>query len=389
MQGKSISSNKNNCHILAMFLEFGALIFAGLYFLYKKWHDYVQHTEGSLPIKSADCLYKTEKNENILRYDKHCFYLHGKPVIIISAEFHYWRAPDSSQWEMLLRLYKSLGLNAVRIYFHWRYHSPSEGVYYFDGNRDIDHLLTLCEKIGLYVLAAPGPYICGEASGGGYPFWLLQKNHIRIRHNVCTAMRQFDERFSEYCKQWFDHIMPILAAHQVSSSKMGCVIAVQIENENFENLPSNGPLSFLAIIHKLLPGFRFPLGLHDDMRHLAFTARQNGITVPLFTNDAWEAGSFIAKKPYKSSTVFGLDLYGFDKYVVFAPASEVGPAMVFRGKAGHRRRSDNSIELQEWNPSDFRRRCDRIEETIRGFGHAAAEASLIMLHSTFYTEELG
>lgn len=35
------------------------------------------------------------------------------------------------------------------------------------------------------------------------------------------------------------------------------------------------------------------LGLADDMKNLCKVARDMGITVPFFTNDAWEEGSFI------------------------------------------------------------------------------------------------
>ena len=48
---------------------------------------------------------------------------------------HYWRVPDRERWRPILQKYRSGGLNAVRIYFHWGYHSPSEGEYVFDGNR--------------------------------------------------------------------------------------------------------------------------------------------------------------------------------------------------------------------------------------------------------------
>jgi beta-galactosidase GanA len=75
--------------------------------------------------------------------------------MILSGEFHYWRLPDKSRWKSILQEYKNAGLNTIRIYFHWGFHSPDEGVYHFDGNRDLDYLLTLCEELHLFVLAAP------------------------------------------------------------------------------------------------------------------------------------------------------------------------------------------------------------------------------------------
>lgn len=84
-----------------------------------------------------------------------------------------------------------------------------------------------------------------------------------------------------------------------ANSVLNPILITQIENESIENIK----------------GF-IPFGLHDDMRHLAKTARDLNITVPLFHNDAWEMGSFVARPDsYRKfgKPVFGLDLYGFDK----------------------------------------------------------------------------
>jgi hypothetical protein len=46
----------------------------------------------------------------------------------------------------------------------------AEGQYEFSGNKDVEYLLTLCEKLNLFVLAAPGASLsdlfvkCAEAS---------------------------------------------------------------------------------------------------------------------------------------------------------------------------------------------------------------------------------
>ncbi|CAG8778061.1 12834_t:CDS:2, partial [Ambispora leptoticha] len=48
------------------------------------------------------------------------------------GEFHYWRLPDKSRWESILKKYRAGGFNCVRIYFHWGYHSPDNGIYKSD-----------------------------------------------------------------------------------------------------------------------------------------------------------------------------------------------------------------------------------------------------------------
>lgn len=267
-------------------------------------HQYLERrVKGTLDhIHTNDTLYDREKYGHILDYDRHSLILHGQPTLILSGEFHYWRLPDQSRWRPILEQYRSAGLNCIRIYFHWGFHSPAQGKYIFKGNRDIDYLLTLCEEIGLYVLAAPGPYICAETQAGGFPIWLAAKRDIRLRHMKTNFWKEYDPQFMDYCVEYFENILPILAKHQITNDDggtgTGCVLALQIENESFQHV------------------FGYPIGLHDDMRVLAKTARSCGITVPLFTNDGFEEGSFIVKDdPKRKKKDFGIDLYGFDKYV--------------------------------------------------------------------------
>ncbi|KAF9115001.1 hypothetical protein BGX27_009220 [Mortierella sp. AM989] len=308
-------------------------------------HQYLEYrVQGTLTnIHTNDTLYDKKKYGHILDYDKYSLILHGQPTLIISGEFHYWRLPDKSRWRPILEQYRSAGLNCVRIYFHWGFHSPSEGNYLFEGNRDIDYLLQLCKDIGLYVLAAPGPYICAETQGGGFPIWLAAKREIRLRHMKTNLWKDFDPEFMKYCVQYFENILPILAKHQITNGGGGCVIALQIENESFQHV------------------FGYPIGLHDDMRVLAKTARDCGVTVPLFTNDGFEQGSFIVKDdPNRKKKDFGIDLYGFDKYVVFTPNSEPTSWVVNRDPS----------HLEEWNPSTVMSELDKMEKKVRSFGHA-------------------
>ncbi|KAI8855335.1 hypothetical protein BC829DRAFT_428905 [Chytridium lagenaria] len=160
------------------------------------------------------------------------------------VNFHPWRIPDVDRWRPILEQYKAAGLNCIRIYFHWGYHSPAEGVYHFDGNRDMDYLLSLCEELRLFVFGRSrkpfGPYICAETQAGGIPNWLVAKRHVRIRHSSATFFKKYDPEYSKYCREWLHAILPILARHQITNSGLspsgrpGCLLALQIENENFE-----------------------------------------------------------------------------------------------------------------------------------------------------------
>ncbi|CAG8513248.1 9890_t:CDS:2 [Diversispora eburnea] len=338
---------------LAALLAFIPASFVALYV----W--LLQSRKGSLPITTSEVSYNRSKYGNILNWDKYCLYIHGIPTLIISGEFHYWRLPDRSRWKSILKKYRAGGFNCIRIYFHWGYHSPDEGIYHFDGNRDINYLLDLCEELNLYVLAAPGPYICAETQAGGFPIWVIEKVQ-KLRHVLHSGFKSYDPTFSEYEKQWFENVLPIIARHQITSKSDGCVLAVQIENELLEKVLS------------------IPFGLHDEMRFLCKSARDCEITVPLFTNDPFEAGSFIAKPEIDSKPsyhffdrkTFGLDLYGFDKYFVFVPASEPIPWAFNVQK--------DPKKWKSWNPKDVMKALDGIESTVRGFGYEAAKSPIFI-----------
>ncbi|KAL0088377.1 glycoside hydrolase family 35 protein [Phycomyces blakesleeanus] len=318
-----------------------------------------QRTHGTLNITTESVAYDRALYNTTLDWNKHTLIVDGEETMILSGEFHYWRVPDRSRWEPILKQYKSAGLNTIRIYFHWGYHSPDENIYRFDGNRDIDHLLGLCERLKLFVLAAPGPYICAETQAGGYPAWLIAKRELNIRHNAMMLWRTYDPMFAAYEVQWLQALLPIIARHQVTTNPRGCVLAVQIDNELFEKMAGI-----------------LPVGLRDQMRVLAKASRDAGTTVPLFTNDGFEEGGWVprpenaGKGGWWDSNQFGIDLYGFDKYVVFAPSSSPKSWLI-----------DGDYSLSEWgtwDPKSIEHSIDKLEKTVRGFGGGAKESPMFI-----------
>lgn len=47
-------------------------------------------------------------------------------------------------------------------YVPWNFHEPVQGMYNFEGDRDLEHFLGLANETGLLVILRPGPYICAE-----------------------------------------------------------------------------------------------------------------------------------------------------------------------------------------------------------------------------------
>jgi len=101
----------------------------------------------------------------------------GAPFFVHSASFFYYRI-RRDQWESLIKIYQSNGINTLDLYIPWNWHEPKEGEFDFDGHtnprRDLRALLALIAQEGLKFIARPGPEILNEWRHGGYPGWLLE-----------------------------------------------------------------------------------------------------------------------------------------------------------------------------------------------------------------------
>lgn len=267
---------------------------------------------------SETTAYDSAKYGSKVDWTKTSILIDGRPVCIISAEFHYFRVPDRERWRPLLRALKGAGFNAVRLYFHWGYHSPAPGIYNFRGNRDIDLLLRICTELQLFVIAAPGPYICAEVQAGGFPIWLVAQRHLRVRHLTRPPIglkKEFDHRFHGHCVDYLKQIIPIIAKHERTQKADGCVIALQIENELREQIA-------------------FGIGgLDDEIRLLAQVVRDAGSSVPFFHNDdapigSWSSGtqkrSLLRMGKKGGPAFYRTDMYGFDLYFTFPPGDKSG-----------------------------------------------------------------
>ncbi|GAA0529674.1 hypothetical protein FHS83_002462 [Rhizomicrobium palustre] len=217
-----------------------------------------------------------------ITWDNRSLMIDGKRVAIWSGEFHPFRLPSPDLWRDALQKMKATGYNAVSVYFPWDFYSFAQGKYDFTGVRDIDRLFTIAEEEGMYVIARPGPYANAELTRGGFPGWLV---------NQKAKARTDDPAYLAAADEWLSQIDPIIARHQ--ATKGGSVIAYQIENELLETTPSHS---------------RY-------MQHLADKVRDDGITIPLFSNDIGRNGYWVPKSSKVEKTVPGpTDLYAWDSY---------------------------------------------------------------------------
>jgi beta-galactosidase len=171
----------------------------------------------------------------------------GAPVIPVSGEFHYSRVPRD-RWRTRLRQMRSGGVTVVATYVFWLHHVPVRGEPRFDGNLDVGLFADLCAAEGLDLVLRIGPWCHGETRNGGFPDWVQR---AAVRH------RTDDPDYLALVREWFGQ----LGAHLGGRSFLG----IQLENE-----------------------------LYDQPQHLVTlksTAREAGLTAPLWTATAWGSAS--------------------------------------------------------------------------------------------------
>lgn len=146
--------------------------------------------------------------------------LDGQPITLLSGAMHYFRTMPE-QWEDRLLKLKACGLNTVETYTCWNLHERREGEFDFSGLLDIEKFIQTAEKLGLWVILRPGPYICAEWDFGGLPSWLLSYPDITLR---CD-----DPLYLSKVKPYYRELLSRIRPHLCTNG--GNVLMVQVENE--------------------------------------------------------------------------------------------------------------------------------------------------------------
>jgi len=204
-----------------------------------------------------------------VRYDGHCFTINGKDTFLFSGAFHYFRCPKPL-WRSRFQKIKDAGFNAVETYVPWNWHERNQPAGLTDFSQvdlqDLKDWLKMAQdEFGLYTIIRPGPYICAEWDGGGYPRWLLNFKPAQPRRPDLW-LRSDDPDYLAWSKHWYDAVCPVIAREQLTRKPRGGhgVILFQIENE-----------------------YDFNGGTREErenhLRALYQYAKADGIEVPIFT----------------------------------------------------------------------------------------------------------
>ncbi len=196
------------------------------------------------------------------------FYLEGKPRLLVTADYPYYR-DDARNWHNRLAALKSLGVAVITAYLPWRHHQPvPETPPDFAGrsapNRNVLGFLALCQQLELLVILKPGPFIHAEVNYGGLPDWVcplfapiepIRDDEDRARLWSGAALdaegkrpqdwplpAPFDPLFRAHVERW------MLTVHQEVlkpfSAPHGPIVTLQIGNEGLYSDGQAAPWSY-------------------------------------------------------------------------------------------------------------------------------------------------
>lgn len=148
------------------------------------------------------------------------FLLDGQRFQIRCGEVHAPRVPRE-YWRHRLQMAKAMGLNTVCAYLFWNMHEPRPGEFNWSGQADAAEFCRIAQEEGLWVMLRPGPYACAEWEMGGFPWWLLKHDDIKLRTR--------DPRYLDAAKRYLKEVGRVLGPLQVT--KGGPILMVQVENE--------------------------------------------------------------------------------------------------------------------------------------------------------------
>jgi hypothetical protein len=161
----------------------------------------------------------------------------------LAGEIQFWRM-DPDTWRPAVDAARDVGITVVSTYLSWRRHEPRAREYDFDGatdpRLDVRRFLQICADAGVHVQLKPGPWICAEEPGGGYPDWLLDRGPLLARDDRGEPVIGYNPPFlhpvpsyanPEYLAEvraWFTAVWNVI---RDLVYPVGPVIALQLDNE--------------------------------------------------------------------------------------------------------------------------------------------------------------
>lgn len=251
------------------------------------------------------CLSAQAKLGESVGWDRQSLIIGGHRVVPVMGEMHYSRIP-AAEWATEVRKMKEGGVTIIATYVFWNHIEEQEGIFRWDGQRDLRRFLEICRDEDMPVVLRIGPFCHGEVRNGGIPDWMFQKG---------CKLRSQDKTFLAYVEKLYRQIYSQIIGLQWKDG--GPLMACQFDNEY------HGPGDYLMALKKtaLSIGFDLPFYTRTGWPELTKPV-PFGEMLPLYGDYAdgfWDksidetAGNYYKAfnfKGFRSSTAIGTDLLG-------------------------------------------------------------------------------
>lgn len=229
----------------------------------------------------------------------------GRPFFVVSGEFHYSRYPETYWEEELLKI-QACGANTVATYVFWIFHEEEQGIFEWEGQKNLRRFIELCARHDLKVLLRIGPFVHGEWRNGGLPDWLYGQP-FRVRSNDSGYLTCVERYYMQVGQQ----------VHSLLFKEGGPIVGIQIDNEYMH---AGAPWEVVDPVRDVE---WVPAGHEgaDHLKALKALAHKAGLDAPLYLVTAW--GSPIIEDET-------LPIYGGYAYPVWTDTPQPSPYYTFQ-----------------------------------------------------------
>lgn len=238
-------------------------------------------------------------------WDRHSLMIDGRRVCPVMGEVHYSRIP-ADEWADEVRKMKEGGVTIIATYVFWNHIEEQEGIFRWDGQRDLRRFLEVCKQDQMPVVLRIGPFCHGEARNGGIPDWVFSKG---------CKLRSQDKVFLDCVDKLYRQIYSQVIGLQWKDD--GPIVACQFDNEY------RGSGDYLMALKQMALniGFDLPFYTRTGWPELSKPV-PFGEMLPLYGDYAdgfWDketkeaVGNYYKAfnfKAFRSSTAIGTDLLG-------------------------------------------------------------------------------
>ena len=165
-------------------------------------------------------------------WDAKSLLIGGHRVCPVMGEIHYSRVP-ADEWQREVRKMREGGVTMIATYVFWSHIEEQEGIFRWDGQRNLRRFLEVCKAEQMPVVLRLGPFCHGEVRNGGIPDWVFGLTPAPSPKGEGSskriALRSTDPVFLGLAEKLYRQIFTQVQGLQWKDG--GPVIAAQFDNE--------------------------------------------------------------------------------------------------------------------------------------------------------------